>query len=219
MSSKRKSTVRQALEFYKSLGYAGVFVTNHFIDGNINIDRTLPYEDKINFYFSDIEERKVIAKEIGIDIFEGLETSYRGTDFLVYGLKKEWWLAHPEVAEMRRSEFLSFLRESGALVIQAHPYREASYIDHIRLFPRYVHGTEVYNAAQQDFFNSMAEIYAKAYDLIPFAGSDCHNVEKQTRLGGMQFKEKIKDELDFIERIKNGEGEIFKLSLETNTEN
>ena len=32
-------SVRENLEFYKSLGYEGVFITNHFIDGNINIEK------------------------------------------------------------------------------------------------------------------------------------------------------------------------------------
>ena len=140
--------------------------------------------------------------------------SYRGTDFLIYGLEKDWWLAHPEITEMKRSEMLTLIIESGALVIQAHPYREAGYIDHIRLFPRHVHGVEVYNASQKDFPNGMAEIYANAYELVQFAGSDCHNVETRTKLGGMQFETKIKNELDFVERVKSREGEIFKLSLE-----
>jgi dihydrodipicolinate synthase/N-acetylneuraminate lyase len=28
--------VEETLKFYKALGYDGVFITNHFIDGNIN---------------------------------------------------------------------------------------------------------------------------------------------------------------------------------------
>ena len=44
--------VREALLFYKELDYDGVFITNHFIDGNINMDRSSPYEALINFYFS-----------------------------------------------------------------------------------------------------------------------------------------------------------------------
>ena len=47
------ATVRETLEFYKSIGYDGIFITNHFLDGNINIDKNEPYEKMINFYFSD----------------------------------------------------------------------------------------------------------------------------------------------------------------------
>ena len=60
-----KASVRENLEFYKSMGYAGVFVTNHFIDGNINCDPSHPYEERINFYCSDYEEALKIGKELG----------------------------------------------------------------------------------------------------------------------------------------------------------
>ncbi|MBO7176669.1 MAG: hypothetical protein J6W14_04785, partial [Clostridia bacterium] len=47
-----KHTVRETLEYYKSLGYDGIFITNHFLDSNINIEKDRPYEEKIEFYFS-----------------------------------------------------------------------------------------------------------------------------------------------------------------------
>ena len=36
--------VRESLEYYKKLGYDGVFITNHFLDGYINIDCNLSYQ-------------------------------------------------------------------------------------------------------------------------------------------------------------------------------
>ena len=131
-----KVSVRDNLEFYKKIGYDGVFITNHFLDGNINIDRTAPYEERIEFYFSDYEEAVRIGKEIGIKVFCGVELSYKGTDFLIYGLDKAWYLAHLQIMEMKKTEELALMMENGALVIQAHPFREATYIDHLRLFPR-----------------------------------------------------------------------------------
>ena len=77
-----KATVRQTVEFYKKKGYDGIFITNHFLDGNINIDYSEPYEKKIEFYFSDYEEALKIGEELGLKIFLGVELSYRGTDFL-----------------------------------------------------------------------------------------------------------------------------------------
>ena len=124
-----KATVRETLEFYKSLDYAGVFITNHFIDGNINMDKTRPYEEKIDFYFSDYEDALVIGKELDIDVLLGVELSYKGTDFLVYGLDKSWFLAHPEIENMEKKKELSLMAEEGALIIQAHPFREADYIE------------------------------------------------------------------------------------------
>ena len=75
---------------------------------------------------------------------------------------------------MKKREELAYMMENGALIIQAHPFREAAYIDHIRLFPRNVHGVEVFNADRTELENGMAKIYAQKYDLIEFAGSDNH---------------------------------------------
>ncbi|MBQ8357709.1 MAG: histidinol phosphatase [Clostridia bacterium] len=202
MSKCAKADVKESLEFYKKLEYAGVFITNHFLDGNINYDKAAPYEERIEFYFSDYEEGAEIGKNMGISVFLGVESSYKGTDFLIYGLDKAWFLKHPEIEAMKKSQMLTFMAEEGAFIVQAHPFRD---IDHIRLFPRHVHGVEIYNAGRTEFENSMAEHYAKHYGLIPFAGSDNHVAEKQASLGGMQSETPILDELDFIRQVKNGE--------------
>jgi len=198
------ATVREILEFYRGEGYAGVFITNHFIDGNINVDRSLPYAERIEFYFSDYEKALEIGREIGLDVFCGVESSYYGTDFLIYGLDKQWFLDHPEIETMEKRQMLELMASHGALIIQAHPFREARYIDHIRLFPRHVHGVETYNAGRPDEQNKMAELYCEHYGLIPFAGTDNH-IGVMSNLGGMKSDTPITSELDFVERVKNGQ--------------
>ena len=201
--------IRETLEYYKSLGYDGVFVTKHFLDGNINIDADLPYEEKINFYFSDFEKGLEIGKEIGLKVFCGAEMTYKGTDFLVYGLDKEWYLEHPQIMDMKRSEELKYLMENGALVIQAHPYCQAVYIDHIRLFPDCVHGVEVINASKKEEENKMAKTYAEYYNLIEFAGSDNHSGSKKKNLAGVCSDKPIFSEREFVKAVKNGEMKVF----------
>ena len=202
------------LKFYKQLGYDGVFITNHFLDGNINIDKTLPYAKQINFYFSDYEEAVTAGSELGIKVFCGVETSCKGTDFLIYGLDKEWYLAHPEIMQMKKSDELPFFAENGALVIQAHPFREASYINHIRLFPRNVHGVEVINATRTEFENNMAKLYAENYGLIKFAGSDNHLGAKQKKLAGVCTDTPVSSEADFVNAVKRGNTDIFNLTVD-----
>lgn len=212
VSKCARQDVRQNLEFYASLGYDGIFITNHFLDGNINIDKSLPYEEQLEFYFSDYYEALKLSKEIGIKVFLGIEISYRGTDFLIYGLDKEWFLAHPEIMDMKKSEELAFLIENGALVIQAHPYREDRHINHIRLFPRCVHGVEVINASRPDFENAMADAYANAYQLLKIAGSDNHAGNNAKRLAGIETSSPLLDEKDFIIRVKSGAITLFTLA-------
>ena len=209
VSKCAKASVRESLEFYRALGYDGVFITNHFIGGNVNTAQDATYEEKINFFFSDYEEGKSLEKEIGIKVFAGVEMTYKGTDFLVYGLEREWYLANPQIMDMKMSERLAFLMEAGALVIQAHPYREASYIDHIRLFPRCIHGVEVCNASRNDFENDLALHYADAYGLLKIAGSDNHSASRAKRLGGVECDTPIESEAHFIELVKAGKTQIF----------
>ena len=201
--------VREVLLFYKVLGYDGVFITNHFIDGNINMDRSLPYEALINFYFSDYEEGVKIGEEIGISVFCGVELSYKGTDFLVYGLDKEWLLSHSEICDMKKSQQLQLFRDNGALVIQAHPFREASYIDHIRLFPRCVDGVEIYNGGCTEFENEMAERYADQYSLLHFSGTDFHGAKKKY-LCGIETQKIITEVSDFINAVRSNQAFCFK---------
>lgn len=204
-----RATVEENLLFYKSLGYDGVFITNHFLDGNIQIDRSLPYEEQIAYFFSDYEQGVEIGEKLGIKVFPGVEIAYGGTDFLIYGLDTQWYLQHPEILTMEKTEELTLMMESGALIIQAHPFREAGYINHIRLFPRHVHGVEIINGCRSEGENHMAKLYAEHYGLLPFAGSDNHTASAQKRLAGMSFDTPICTVEDFVERIKSGAGELF----------
>ena len=205
--------VRENLEFYKSLGYDGIFITNHFLDGNINIEKTLPYEERVNFYFSDYYDALELSEEIGIKVFLGVEISYRGTDFLIYGLDKEWFLAHPEIMDMKKSEELPFLASHGALIIQAHPYRQDKHIDHIRLFPHCIEGVETINACRTELENKMADIFADAYGFVKTAGSDNHIASRLTHLAGMESDTPLIDEADFIRRVRNSEMKLFTLDI------
>lgn len=213
VSKCAKATVEETLDFYKKLGYDGVFITNHFLDGNINIDRLEPYHIKINFYFSDYEKAVKYGEKIGIKVFPGVEISHGGTDFLVYGLDKAWYLKHPEIMKMRKSSELAFLADNGAFIVQAHPFREAGYIDHIRLYPRLIHSAEVINANRTELENGMAKMYAERYNLIPFAGTDNHVGPKQIHLAGMQSEKPIKSVKDFVSALKRGKLEAFTLDL------
>ncbi len=210
VSACAKADVRDTVTFYKNRGYDGVFITNHFLNTYNGLRPDASYEEKINYYFSDYEEALVIGKEIGIKVFFGIETTYRGTDFLVYGLDKAWFLAHPQIMDLDIKEKLAFMRESGAYVAQAHPYREAYYIDHIRLYPRSVDAIEVINANRTPLENAMARLYAENYGLRMLAGSDNHMGSKQAKLAGLASATPIGSEAELIEGMKNGMFQIFE---------
>ncbi len=211
------ASVEESVRAYKALGYTGLFITNHFLDGNIAHEvRSLSYGERLDFYYSAYLEGKRVGDEIGIDVFFGVELAYAGTDFLVYGLGIDWYRDHPEIMEMSKKEELSFMRSEGALIIQAHPFREARYIDHIRLYPREVHGAEVFNASRTPEENAMAKLYAEHYGLIHFAGTDNHTGAARTTYAGMESDEPIADEGDFVRRVLAGEMKPFDIAKNAN---
>ncbi len=213
VSACAKAGVEETLEFYKSQGYDGIFITNHFLDGNINIDRNAPYEDKINFYFSDYELALELGKKIGIKVFLGIEISYGGTDFLLYGLDKQWFLDNPQVMDMNIKDKLSFLMSNGGYIVHAHPFREASYIDHIRLYPRHINAVEVVNATKSELTNRMALLYAESYGFAKTAGTDNHVGGRTGVLGGVMTEEPLEGVCDYIEAVRSGKVKIFTEKL------
>ena len=122
---------------------------------------------------------------------------------------------------MKKTDELAFMMAEGGFVIQAHPYREAHYIDHIRLFPRSVHGVEVINSYQAWEANEMAAIYAKQYGLLVTAGSDNHYGsrvferlrEKGFRLeiAGVYSDTPVNSVDDYVAGIKSGELKVFSI--------
>ena len=209
-----KTGVEAHIENYKKLGYDGIFLTNHFLDGNLNCDKSLSYREKLDFYFSDFDKAAELGRQAGLKVFLGVELSYGGTDFLVYGLSRDWYYNNPQIMDMKKSEELPFLIESGALVVQAHPFREASYIDHIRLFPEHIHAVEIDNCGNKDFQNDMARLYTEMYKLPFSAGSDNHIAGSISRLAGVEFETPIRDIDDFITRVKAGEAHPFTVNIE-----
>ena len=207
--------VRESLLAYRELGYDGVFITNHFLGGNICRDvRTLPYREQLEYYYSAYLEAKAMEREIGIKVFFGIEMGYKNTDFLVYGLGIDWYMAHPEIMEMKKSDEMKLMRSEGALIVHAHPFREAQFIDHIRLYPRDVDAVEVLNCSRTDMENRMAELYAEHYGLIRFGGTDNHAAGGRTSFGGVELEHPILDEGDFVARVMRGEAKPFMMLRE-----
>jgi len=203
VSACAKASTRESLEYYRAAGYTGVFMTEHFIDGSFDRSaRELPYDERVRHYFSAYEEGKRIGEEIGLDVFLGIEVAQGSTHFLVYGIDKEWCLAHPDMDKLKKSELLSMMKEDGALLIQAHPFRTVK--EDIRLYPRHVHGVEIYNASRSDFENALALQYCENYGLVRFAGSDNHTAGAKNSFGGVATERPVSSVEDFKELVLSG---------------
>ena len=201
--------INKMLEKYNSLGYTGIILTNHFFNGNTCVPRNMLWRNKIELFLLPYEKAKIKAKEYDMDVFLGFEYNYYGTEFLIYGIDKEFLIKHPEIMSLTLSEFINLVHENNGIVIHAHPFREASYIREIRLFPELTDAVEVINGSHVGTnFNDKAKAYAEKYNLPQTAGSDAHNTN-HSRFCGMEFQHRLIDINDFISTVRNREYSLF----------
>ena len=164
------------IDFYPSLGYTGVVITDHCVNGNTTVPAELPWAERVELFAEGYRAAKRRGDEIGVDVFFGWEFSIRGcgNDFLTYGLDIDWLHAHEDCDQLHINDFCDLVHRDGGYVVHAHPFREAGYIDMIRLVPRKVDAVETINACRKPFENRMADQYAGNYGLHGFCGSDNH---------------------------------------------
>lgn len=203
VSKCASASPEEQVQRFRKYGYTGIIVTDHFLNGNTTVPRGLDWKDSIEAFCQGYERARVAGEEWGLDVFFGFECSYHGNDVLTYGLGKDWLLAHPEIMQLSMRQYCEFARAEGGLVVHAHPFREAGYIDLIRLLPRSVDAVEVLNGNRSDFENERAAEYARNYDLAITAGSDIH--QAQTRLCGISSPVRFSDISDFCNAVRNRE--------------
>ncbi len=201
-----RSTGQEMVRAYKEAGYTGVFVTDHFFNGNCAVDRSLSWEEKVELFCKGYEHAKEEGDKIGLEVFFGFEYCVDAADFLVYNLSKEWLLQYPDIDKWEPRKAFAQIHADGGFIVHAHPFRERDYINHIHLFPRDVDGVEIINGGQLDYplMNERAKLYAMMYELPVTCGSDSHFAGRLPGCG-VEVATKIEKPLDYLELLKAGE--------------
>lgn len=203
------STGEEMARAYANAGYAGIIITDHFFNGNSAVPGNLPWDERVEGLFRGIENAAAVGRESGLSVFPGWEYNYCGTEFLTYGLGKEFLLDNPDMLDWDVVEYLERARDAGGLVSQAHPFRQRPYIQHTRLFYDHVDAVEVYNAGDREEWNDMARQYAEINDLAHTAGSDAHRMT-QSPLSGLAFPCKLESIGDFVNAVKARAGMVIQ---------
>ncbi|MBP3272841.1 MAG: histidinol-phosphatase [Ruminococcus sp.] len=197
----------QQADQYKKLGYDTIIVTDHFFNGNTTVDRTLPWEKQVDLYCLGYENAKKRGDEIGLNVLFGIEYTWTGTDFLIYGVDKEWLKSYPDTMQISVQEFCDRVHAAGGAVVHAHPFRERNYIHELKFIPQYTDGVEGYNAGNgSTVMDERAVWYAEQYGFPITAGSDCHHIGGDSHNPGVFFgvytEERINDISDYIAVVK-----------------
>ena len=196
------------VEAHKKAGYTGIFVTNHAWGGNTCIDRSLPYEEWVKRYVKAYDIAAQEGAKIGLDVYFGMESGFRGTEFLIYGITPDWLIKNKKLWDANIAKQFDMIHEGGGIVVHAHPYREEPYIPEIKLYPEYIDAVETINASHSSHlskahnkpeFDEKAIMYARKNNLPQVSGSDIHSVDVLG--GGILFKERQNSDKAIIAAI------------------
>ena len=209
---------KEYVDFYMNLGYSGAVVTDHFYHGNTLPDRSLPWEDFMAQYLEGYYDMKEASRGKDFQVFFGVEERFDTCDeYLIYGLEPEWFIAHPELRGMERVKYLTLAKESGAFIIQAHPYRYRDYYakyDRFTISSSLVDAYEVFNSCNPPEHNKLALMLAEKENKLMISGSDRHKVGDYIEThGGIVLQNKVDSMQELMAEIKKGTHGI--LGIET----
>lgn len=208
------SNAADMVDRYKSLGFDGIVITDHFYTRSSVAPREAPWEEFVFKFKEGFRCASRRGNEVGLKVFYGWEYTYHESDYLTLGLDNDWLLAHPEVRNMDIADYTKIVHEAGGYIIHAHPFREASYISYFTLLPRLVDAVEVNNGDNSRFENERAYEYAKSYDLTMTGGTDNHSV-RTTHFAGIETENKINTIFDLIDTFRKREHKVFEADYET----
>lgn len=194
---------------YKELGYDGIFVTDHFFNGNTAVREYSDWADRVHKYCAGYRHAKEEGDRIGLKVFFGIEYSYDGADLLTYGIDEQWLLENPDILEISAYEYCDRVHAAGGYIVHAHPFREAGYLSEIKLLPQWVDAVEAHNCGNAaQVMNDRAYWYAEQYGLPITAGTDNHHLSAE-RISGVITEKELNRPQDYFEAVKNGEVELI----------
>ena len=197
---------KQLVEGYLKAGYAGLVVTDHYNRDAFRMLKVdlLGAEDKVQRFLEGYYRVKEEGERNGLKVYKGAEVRFDGSvnDYLLYGYHDEL-LRDPEgIFTMGLEKFIALSRADGALLIQAHPYRDGCWVaDH-----RFLDGVEVLNKHPwQKNHNEDTLAYAERWpELIRTSGSDCHEWNHVGH-GGIQVAALPEDDTALVKLLRAGD--------------
>lgn len=194
-------TAPEVAERFIAQGYTSLVITNHYCD--YVIDNLLgTWQEKMDHYLHPYHLMREYAGD-RLNVILGCELRFEGSinDYLIYGMTEEFLRQNPELHKMSLRSFSTLARESGMLVVQAHPFRNGIMI----VNPEYLDGMETFNGTPIcDGRNTVAAAWAKRYGLICTSGSDFHTPD-QSGYGGILTNAAIRSEKDLVAVLKSGD--------------
>ena len=175
---------RTLVEEYHKAGYSAIAVTDHYSRITFNylgINTVMPGNGADRFFTGYYRMKEEGARR-GLRIYKGAELCFDEgcNDYLLFNYPDGLLSEPEEIFRMGIAAFAPLARSAGALLIQAHPFRNKC----TPVSACYLDGVEIVNGSPRyENHNDQAEWYARQFDLICTGGSDCHRIEDVGRSG------------------------------------
>lgn len=203
-----KMRAYEMVRAYKEAGYSTLFVSDHFQANTLDALGDIPWEEKVSIFLSGYYAAKYEGDRIGVAVLPAAELCFAGdpNHYLLYGITKEFLVAHEDLHTVGIEGLKEIARECGLLLLQAHPYRDG----HCHPRPDMVEGFEVYNSnPRHDDQSDRSFTVAAQHGLLMTGGSDAHRAE-DVGGSGVLTKERIETAEQFIRLLREGKCEVIQ---------
>ena len=199
-----KVPAREMVGLYGDAGYDGLIITDHYIRSLPAFREKADARTRVERYLEGYRKAREEGEKTGILVFWALEATLDAipnNDFLVFGVTEELLTAHPELYSYSPDRFRAVVSSSGALIIQAHPFRNYCSVQPLS----FIDGVESFNGnPRHESSNGRAAAFAAENGLIETSGSDAHQVQDVGR-GGMLLPYRPDTIADFVMMLRNRE--------------
>ena len=199
------STPQELVQAYKTAGFAGLVLTDHFIHGYTCVDPSLPWKERMERYYGAYLDAKAEGDLLDFDVIFGIEHAYGGgQEVLCYGIDLDFLLSNPDIPELTLQQFTARVHNFGGILIQAHPYRYGGWEVPVR--QDLIDGIEVFNAGNDPCKNRMALQKAQEVPCIHTSGADTHSAS-EARIGqaGIALPYRVHNGQELVAALKAGD--------------
>ncbi len=199
--------IGELVEQYKTAGYSGIVLTDHYSPMTFDIPDFLSRKRMADRYLRAYREAEKYNDE-NFTVLLGMELRFNLTvnDYLIYGITEEMLYELPRLLSLHIKKASKIFRERDCLFLQAHPFRkfitpaDAKYLD----------GVEIYNGKASDEENANASKWADEINTaVKLSGSDCHRLSGVGK-GGIATDTPIRSNEDLIRILKSGSFKLIK---------
>lgn len=163
---------------YTEAGFHGIVVTDHFFHYTCRPHCwNIPYQDYFKVFIEGYHQLCRAAEPYGLKIYKGAEVRFDESvnDYLLLNYPDVLLADSLDVFTMGLERFSPLCREAGALLVQAHPFRDKN----TPVDPSLVDGIEVRNESPRaPNHNELTIAYGAEHpELLQLCGSDFHRPE------------------------------------------